>query len=133
MSSKPETNFIARVHKRLPLSVYHMKNHNVYTGGIADVWYDGLAGDCWVEYKYVDPLPVKVPVRPMELLSKLQSQWLNDRYRNGRNVAVIIGCKAGGVILKNKEWEHDIPIQQFNSLIRSPTDLADWIKEQVET
>ena len=131
MASKPETNFTRRITKLLPKSIYYMKNNNQYIAGVPDMWFSGDRSDLWCEMKYVDPLPVNVPVRPSKLLSALQMAWLNQRYAQGRNVAVIIGCKAGGVILTNLNWEKDIPITEFNSLIRSPTDLAAWIAKQV--
>lgn len=131
MASKPETSFTRRITSRLPKSIYHMKNNNQYVAGVPDLWFSGNGGDLWCEMKYVNPLPVTVPVRPSKLLSALQMQWLNGRHAEGRNVAVIIGCKAGGVILTNLSWEKDIPINEFNSLIRSPSDLATWIGRQV--
>ena len=131
MAAKPETNFTRRITKLLPDSIYHMKNNNMYVGGVPDKWFSGDKADLWCEMKYVDPLPVTVPVRPMKLLSALQADWLNNRFEEGRNVAVIVGCKAGGVVLQNKEWEEDIPIERFKSMLKSPRDLADWIRRQV--
>lgn len=132
MAMTPENKFIGRVHKKLLKAVYHMKNHNQYTGGVPDVWYSGNSGDLWVEYKYIPKLPVNVPVRPMALLSPLQAAWLKERYTQGRNVAVIIGAPKGGVILRRREWELDIPVITFKSLLISETDLAEWIRGQVE-
>lgn len=132
MAAKPETNFMGRVHRKLDPAIYHMKNNNPYLGGVPDVWYSGRAGDLWVEYKYVDPLPVSVPIRPAKLLSALQTEWLNERHKEGRNVAVIIGCKAGGAILRDLQWQHDLNVDYFKSLILSPTQLAEWVFKQVE-
>lgn len=131
MAAKPENSFIGRIHKKLPLSVYHMKNNNAYTAGVPDVWYSGDGGDLWVEYKYVDPLPVSVPVRPMKLLSALQAEWLAKRYDQGRNVAVIIGCKTGGIVLRDKKWVDEIPVALFRSLIQSHAQLAEWVVGEV--
>ena len=131
MASKPETNFTRRITKLLPDSIYHMKNNNMYVGGVPDLWLSGNKADLWCEMKYIKPLPVSVPIRPAKLLSALQMEWLNSRYDQGRHIAVIIGCEAGGVILQNKEWEKDIPIERFKSILKSPRDLADWIKEQI--
>ena len=135
MATTPENKFIGRVHKQLDkiCSAYHMKNHNQYIGGIPDCWYSGKSADLWIEYKYVDPLPVNVPIRPAKLLSTLQVDWLNARHTEGRNVAVIIGCKDGGVLLRHTEWDAEIPIQEFKSLIKPLPDLAEWVKEQIET
>lgn len=127
MATKPENNFIGRVHKKLPASIYHMKNNNPYTAGVADCWYSGTGGDLWIEFKFIDPLPVSVPVRPAALLSALQLKWLKERHQEGRNVAVIIGCKTGGVLLRAHECEQEIPIETFKPLIRSHADLAEWI------
>ena len=131
MSAKPETTFIASVHKLLPKNIYRMKNNNAYTGGIPDVWYSGMYGDLWVEYKYIPKLPVRVPIDPMKLLSALQQAWLRDRKMEGRNVAVIIGSPKGGVVFENLEWEASLTTLKFNSLMQSKQTLADWITSKV--
>lgn len=133
MAAKPENNYRNKIHKHLPDSIYHMKNNNAYIAGVPDDWYSGKKADLWVEWKYVDPLPVSVPVRVNKLLSALQLDWLTRRHAEGRKVAVIIGCKTGGVVLTDpKSWNSEILIQDFKGLIRSNVDLAAWIKEQVE-
>lgn len=132
MAVKPETRFTAGVHKHLPpLNIYYMKNNNAYTGGIPDVWYSGVGGDLWVEYKYLPKLPVRVPIDPMKLLSPLQQQWLRNRRMEGRSVAVVIGCPTGGVIFENLEWEASLTTETFTSLIYSKKELADWIVSRV--
>lgn len=134
MASGPETNFIKSVHRLLPPVVYALKNHNEYVGGVADVWYDGLREDLWVEYKfvvvpkrddtYIDLVGGKEPV-----LSKLQQQWLRDRHNNGRNVAVIVGCKDGGVWLEDREWEDPISTAEFRRNIRTRAVIAKLISD----
>ena len=131
MSAKPETTFINALHRKLPTSVYHMKNNNPYTGGIPDLWYSGQAGDLWVEFKYLPSMPVRADVHPAKLLSALQMEWLNGRYAEGRNVAVIIGAPKGGVLLVDRAWEMSLSPQLFASLIRSKDDLIEWIMTQV--
>jgi hypothetical protein len=108
-----------------------MKNNNAYVGGIPDVWYSGMGGDLWVEYKYLPKLPVRVPIDPMKLLSPLQQKWLRDRKMEGRPVAVVIGCPTGGVIFENLEWEAPLTSKEFTSLIYSKKELADWIVSRV--
>ncbi|MFM7011063.1 MAG: hypothetical protein ACKO0Z_17365, partial [Betaproteobacteria bacterium] len=92
-----------------------MKNNNNYVSGVPDLWFSGPNGDLWIEMKFVQKLPKLVPLRPYDLLSKLQEEWLRARYEEGRNVAVIIGCKRGtrleGIILRDLAWEKDIPAQ----------------------
>ena len=131
MSAKPETTFINALHRKLPKSVYHMKNNNPYTGGIPDCWYSGQLGDVWVEFKYLPSMPVRADVHPTKLLSALQMEWLNGRYAEGRNVAVIIGAPKGGVLLVDRAWEMSLSPQLFASLIRSKDDLIEWIMTQV--
>lgn len=135
MAAKPETNFSNALRDALPDGIYSMKNNNEYVSGIPDLWFSGRRGDLWVEMKFIQKLPKTVPIRPYDLLSKMQEKWLRDRYEEGRNVAVIIGCKRGsrleGIILRDLAWERDIPTQDFDALIVSKSELVSFIKEQV--
>ena len=128
MSSKPETTFYTSVHKHLPESVYRMKTHNPYIGGIPDCWYSGRGGDLWIEYKFV-----VLPKRDTTLInidvSSLQSDWLRDRYSEGRTVAVIVGCKEGGVIFTGLTWETEISTHLFKHRLKSRKDIADFIRQ----
>lgn len=128
MSRKPENTFISAVHKYLPpgrKNPYWVKNNNEYTGGIADCWYSGLAGDMWIEYKFLDRIPVKEAFLPA--LSALQLEWCRDRYNEGRRVAVIVGCKEGGVVFEDLEWETPITNAAFKVRMQSRAELAAWI------
>ncbi len=135
MAAKPETNFSNALRDALPEGIYSMKNNNEYVSGIPDLWFSGRKGDLWVEMKFIQKLPKTVPIRPYDLLSKMQEKWLRDRYEEGRNVAVIIGCKRStrleGIILRDLAWEKDIPTQDFDALIVSKSELVSFIKEQV--
>lgn len=99
MSQGPENRFITSIHKKLPPSVYRMKNHNQYTGGIPDCWYSGTAGDLWIEYKY-----------GKNKLSALQKDWIEARRNEGRRVWVVTGAKDSVVINTdfNKKYEIDL-------------------------
>ena len=122
MSRGPETTFIASVHRHLPKSLYWMKNHNQFNSGIADCWYDGPNGDLWVEYKFIT-IPKK-PDTMIEIgLSERQLLWLGDRYDNGRNVAVIVGCKEGGVWFSTK-WEEPMSAATFRFRLMTRMVLA---------
>jgi len=132
MAAKPETTFIAAVNNHIPKSVYRMKNNNQYTGGIADVWYSGRDNDLWVEYKYLPRVPTRVDIDVMKLLSPLQQAWLRDRRMEGRNVAVILGCPEGGVVLTDRQWELELTIQNFRTLLRSKQELGEWIFQQCD-
>jgi hypothetical protein len=102
-----------------------MKNNNPYIGGIPDVWYSNETGDLWVEYKYLPSVPKRGSVRIN--LSALQIQWLKERYAEGRNVAVIVGCPLGGVLFKHLEWEEVVTPQQFAKKLVSKKQLASLI------
>lgn len=122
----PENTFIAAVHRHLPKDLYRMKNHNQYNAGIPDVWYSGKVRDLWIEYKFIT-MPkndtTKIPVN----LSALQLNWLNSRFGEGRQVAVIIGCKEGGVLLNHSEWNMDISTRWFKNNLRDRQTLASVI------
>lgn len=141
MSRGPETTFIGSIHKLLPKKegVYWMKNHNEYNGGIADCWYDHKR-DLWVEYKFI-----AVPKRPDTVidlinpkgkkqirdLSLLQQEWLRDRCTNGRNVAVIIGSKDGGIWLPGIEWDRTFTTAEYLERLQTRKELANIILESV--
>ena len=136
MSRGPENNFISSVHTHLPAGLYRMKNHNVYVGGIADVWYSGVS-DLWVEYKFI-----AVPKRPetrIDLLtgknpaiSYLQQEWLRSRHGEGRSVGVIVGSKDGGVWLPGVAWEQPFAAKDFLAHLRTRKDLADTIVKETQ-
>lgn len=147
MASKPETNFIASINRLLPLKrlmmctpirsetpvsewIGYEKMNNPYSSGTADSWYSGKGGDLWIEYKFLPRIPQRGSVSPTKLLSALQLQWLTERYEEGRNVAVVIGCPTGGVLLTDRAWECELTAIRFTTLIRARIDLAAWIKGQ---
>lgn len=124
MARKPETTFIASIHAKLP-RVYFEKNHNEYLGGTADVFYSGIFGPLWIEYKFIPRIPVRVPVKAN--LSELQRKWLEDRHAEGRRVAVIIGCKEGGVWLEKEDWGRELPPDEFRERLVTRATLANRI------
>lgn len=154
MASKPETNFIGRVNKHLPLKkvkssvkarakypieqhIHYEKMSNPYRGGTADSWYSGPSGDLWIEYKYLERTPQRASVWPAnpneKLLSKLQVDWLNERYEEGRTVAVVVGCPDGAVVFSDREWEKEYVASCFVSLLRSEADVAEWVLTRCST
>lgn len=136
MAAKPETTFIASVHKHLPPTLYRVKNNNEYTAGIADVWYSGVR-DLWVEYKFI-----VVPKRPDTVIdlitgknpaiSHLQQEWLRSRHEEGRSVGVIVGSKDGGVWFPGLTWDATYPAKKFLSLLQTRKDLAGTIEKEVQ-
>jgi hypothetical protein len=124
---KPENTFISGVHKYLPNDVpYHEKMANPYRGGTPDVYYSGSKKDLWIEYKYIEKLPVKVPIKVD--LSALQVIWLSGRHAEGRNVAVVVGSKDGCLLLRYPEWERtDITSAEFKERCMTRKELGAWI------
>jgi len=107
--------------------------NNPYSSGTADDWYSGRLNDLWVEYKYIPRVPQRGSVQIAKLFSVLQHQWLSGRHREGRNVAAIIGCPAGGIVLRDLEWEQEnLSLAEFRARLRERTDLAGWIRQQTE-
>lgn len=137
MSQKPENVFRNSVHRHLKgHGVYQVKMSNQYTSGIPDDWYSGKgegSKDLWIEYKFIPRWPQRGVVGIKKLFSALQLEWLDDRYDEGRNVAAIIGCPNGGLILLDKDWGlESVTSEWFRSHVLSRPDLAAWIREQVE-
>lgn len=129
--AQPENTFIASVHRHLPTSLYRMKNHNQYNGGIADVWYSGKK-DLWIEYKYlvVPKRPdtiidlVRKPHKGDSVISTLQQEWLKARHNEGRAVGVVIGSKEGGVWCPGLSWGRTWTALQFCNALQSRSELA---------
>ena len=138
MASKPETVFSASVHRHLPpiRELYREKMNNPYHGGTPDWWYSGKR-DLWLEHKFLPRLPQKGniwlcnPNVKQPILSRLQQQWLHDRYAEGRNVGVLIGVPTGGVILRDLVWEDEISVGVFRALVVPRQQLAGWITQEV--
>lgn len=128
MSSKPETSYIATIHRKL-VAVYVEKNNNPYRSGTADVWYSGDSGDLWVEYKYIPKIPTRSQILPD--LSDRQKKWLGNRLDEGRNVAVVLGTPLGGVIYTNRSWLTPLSPDEVRSQVVSNIEVARWIKSQV--
>lgn len=119
MSSGPENRFIKSINNVLKLDIHCEKMHNPFRGGTFDVWYSGKF-DLWVEYKWTNKLgKVVVPD-----LSPLQLLWGRDRYKEGRNVCVIVGHPSGGMVFTNPtQWENG----KIAESITKP-EVVDWVK-----
>ena len=128
---KPENTFIDSVHKRFASkeAPHREKMNNPYRSGTADCYYSGEFGDVWIEYKWVPKLPTRTASITPDC-SPLQIKWLHGRYSEGRNVHVIVGCPAGGVILSGLEWEAPIPVSDFTKRIISREAIAEWLTLQ---
>jgi hypothetical protein len=126
VARKAETTFISSVHRHLPTGVYREKMHNPYRSGTADVWYSGDK-DMWVEYKFLPALPKRLDTPVTLDLSENQKIWLKSRHREGRTVAVICGCKTGGVVFEALSWDRQVLTSEFLSLIQTRQQIAQWL------
>jgi hypothetical protein len=129
MARKAETTFIASVHRHLAVGVYREKMNNPYRSGTADVWYSGQK-DLWVEYKFLPQLPKRMDTFIKLDLSENQKIWLRERHAEGRHVAVICGCKAGGVVFNGLSWDQPISNPEFTSRVITRPELAAWLLAQ---
>lgn len=127
-TQKPETKFIGNIHKLIP-QVYAEKMNNPWRAGTPDVYYSGDVGDLWVEYKFIERIPRSKEILPE--LTPRQSRWLNNRYDEGRNVAVVLGTPLGGVIYRNKEWLIPLDSEALEALVIPRKEVALWILSQV--
>ena len=127
MSRKPETTFTQAIHRKLPPLLHREKMNNPYSSGTADVWYSGRESDLWVEYKFLPKLAMRVPNKID--LSELQRLWLDGRHREGRKVAVSVGCPDGGIVLR-APFPREISTPDFQAQLLSREQLAAWILSQ---
>ena len=127
-TTKPENRFIGSVHRYLPRT-YAEKMNNPWRAGTADVWYSGDRGDLWIEYKFIERIPRSAEILPD--LTPRQKRWLNNRFDEGRNVAVVLGTPTGGVIYRNKEWMRPLDHVTLAGLIVPRDEIARWIFSQV--
>jgi hypothetical protein len=136
MATKPENQFRSSVHRYISKRVYQEKTNNTYRGGIPDDYYEsnGKPGSLWVEYKYTPKIQRELCLTAKHAkpkLSALQEEWLDRAYRNGQQVAVIIGCPKGGVILTDREWLKPITAEDFEANLKSRQELMAWIEDMV--
>jgi len=125
---KPENRFIASINKLLPRT-YAEKMNNPWRAGTADVWYSGTRGDLWVEYKYIERIPRSAEILPD--ITPRQRRWLNNRFDDGRNVAVVLGLPTGGVIYRSKEWLTPLDHEALAKLVVPKDEIARWIFSEV--
>ena len=100
----------------------------------ANCWYSGSKRDLWIEYKFIT-----IPKRTGKIdliggknppLSHLQQNWLKLRFKEGRNVAVIVGSKDGGVFMDLLEWTEPWTPDEFKSMLKTRKELAEIIQRR---
>jgi hypothetical protein len=65
-------------------------------------------------------------------LTALQHKWLEERYKEGRNVAVIVGVpQRQGVILTELQWKEMFTKPDFLSRAQGLEEIVKWIASQI--
>ncbi|MDR3159788.1 MAG: hypothetical protein LBU11_12475 [Zoogloeaceae bacterium] len=147
MTRNPETRFIARINRLLPLkrraessrarakypfAIHCEKMANPWTSGTADCWYSGKR-DIWVEYKCLGKLPQRADIHPEKLLRPLQTAWLTERATEGRRVCIIIGCPDGCVWLEANEIGTPIPVDVFRRRALTIETAAERLLREIQS
>jgi hypothetical protein len=57
-------------------------------------------------------------------LSTLHLEWGRGRHAEGRQVAVIVGCKEGGVVFVDGAWEFPLSCAAFRASLQSRREIA---------
>jgi hypothetical protein len=111
--------------------VYAWKIHDNITSGIPDAYFSGPARDLWIEFKFANELPKQINLVTRQghpCLSHKQTNWLDRRQAEGRNVAVVLSNMQSSIILINGDW-HDT-IDTTTQMTLSRQQVAEWITHQ---
>ena len=92
LGSVIEKTFIAKIHKALSKEIYRWKINDAYHGGVPDVYYSGLAGCMFVEYKYHRKIPVKATSKISINTSTQQKEWLKRAISHSVPAYVVVGA-----------------------------------------
>lgn len=125
-----ESQYTAAINRKLRDSIYVWKIMNTMQNGIPDCWYSGDKNDLFAEFKYIKKIPKRNSTLIKPDLSRLQSKWLTDRYKEGRNVCVILGSPIGAYIYKNPSWMNS-KITKCD-LILNQKQVVEWILSQTK-
>lgn len=125
-----ESQFTAALGKELTKrGLYVLKNNNAYTAGVADCWYSGRL-DLWTEHKFFSKLPPMIDLSKESITSRLQQNWLIARYKEGRNIGMIVGYlepgmrESRGLFLPGLEWQRPILRAEFRAQAKNKKQLA---------
>lgn len=127
-----ESQYWANLKKAIGGRVYTWKINASYAKGIPDCWFSGSEQDLWVENKRVaseTPPPVLDLTDHKKYLTIHQQLWLEQRYEEGRNVGVIVFCKAGHLWLPGLAWKEKITRLQYLDSARTMSELASEMVE----
>lgn len=127
-----ESDYWQRLRKKLKGRIYAWKINASYVKGVPDAWLSGFHQDLWVENKRVatdSPPPSLDLTDHKKYLSLHQQQWLEERYEEGRHVAVIVFSKVGHLFLNGLDWKTPISRLTFMEKAKTMDELADHLVE----
>ena len=108
-----EKEFISKVHKHLPKSIYRWKINDAYHGGVPDTYYSGCNGHCFIEYKYQDTLPRKETSKITMKLSAQQRYWLKRQHNNNVLAYAVLACLDRVLVTQDFDLEY-VTLKEFN-------------------
>ena len=127
-----ESDYWQALRKKLKNRVYTWKINASYARGVPDWYGSGVLQDLWVENKRVatqTPPPSLDLTDHSKYLSALQQKWLEDRYAEGRHVAVVVFSKVGHLLLLGLEWQKPISRLSYMERAVSMDELAQELVE----
>lgn len=123
-----ESNYWSKLRTFLVPRVYAWKIATSYVKGIPDWWGSGSMQDLWVENKRIqgngEPPAILDLTDEKKYLTAHQQLWLCRRYREGRNVGVIVFSKQGHLYLPGVDFLRPISKLDFLEKSMSYRDLA---------
>lgn len=129
-----ESDYWQQLRKKLKGRIYTWKINASYVRGVPDCWLSGQDQDLWVENKRVaseTPPPSLDLTDHKKYLTLHQQMWLEERYEEGRHVAVVVFSKVGHLYLPDLEWQNPISRLAFMEQAMSMDELADQLVEIV--
>lgn len=108
MTTKPETLFANRIHRKLNKDVYKQAMGLTATNGTPDYYYEGNISHLWVEYKWYPKEPNRIDLCDTDkkpCLSRLQQDWLARADNNEQPLAVVAGYPGGCIVLAQDEFK----------------------------
>jgi len=109
-----EKEFINKVHKHLPKTIYRWKINDPYHGGVPDTYYSGIGNHCWIEYKYTETLPARSTSKIKINLSEQQRIWLNRQKSFNIFVYAVLACQDQVYVTEDFDTKY-ITLEEFEN------------------
>ena len=108
-----EKEFINKVHKHLPKTIYRWKINDPYHGGVPDTFYSGRNDHCFIEYKYTEKIPARQTSKLKFNLSPQQRIWLNLQLSNNIKCYACLAIKNQVYVTQDFNLEYKT-LEEFN-------------------